>query len=118
MSIIAYRVRCALEPPRLTLPCCRTVCQCEGATEALSNDTRLPQQTLQEPECYATLVSLFAVALEPQQVFTGVCEQRMLPAGSAEDCAPERLPAELQSHVGPQVFPLSRRMTLPTMLAT
>jgi Glycosyltransferase (GlcNAc) len=54
---------------------------------------------MQEPDCHATLASLFAMAADPQRVFAGVCEQRLLPAGSHEDCAPERLPAELQANV-------------------
>lgn len=47
-----------------------------------------------------TLASLFAAAADPQRVFAGVCEQRLLPAGSAEDCSPERLPAQFQANVG------------------
>ena len=58
----------------------------------------------QEPECHATLASLFSAAAEPHRVFAGVCEQRLLPAGSSEDCLPEQLPAELRSHVSCSVL--------------
>jgi len=65
-----------------------------------------------ESDCHATLAALFKAAAAPHRVFAGVCEQRLLPNGSAEDCAPERLPPALQNNVGSFRRSTSLRLTL------
>jgi Glycosyltransferase (GlcNAc) len=103
VSIIAYRVSStAIRSCRVQL--LATDVEPYIYMMTLSSSTRRPQCVPQEPECHATLASLFAAASESHRVFAGVCEQRLLPAGSSEDCLPEQLPAELRSHVSSQAL--------------